>query len=58
MNVHAVRDDLVFAERVDRFTIGEKRVVVRVAGVFEVRDGKISAWRDYSDIATFRRQLA
>ena len=40
MNVHAVRDDLVFTERVDRFTIGGKRVVVRVAGVFEVRDGQ------------------
>jgi len=54
----AVRDNVVFTERVDRFTIGGKPVVVRVAGVFEVRDGKIGAWRDYSDIATFRRQLA
>jgi limonene-1,2-epoxide hydrolase len=28
-----------------------------VAGVFEVRDGKIAAWRDYFDLATFTKQL-
>jgi limonene-1,2-epoxide hydrolase len=27
-----------------------------VAGVFELRDGKIAAWRDYFDMATWTRQ--
>jgi limonene-1,2-epoxide hydrolase len=27
-------------------------------GVFEYKDGKISAWRDYWDLADFQRQMA
>jgi limonene-1,2-epoxide hydrolase len=52
----AARGDVVFTERVDRFTIGDKAVSLPVAGVFEVRDGKIAAWRDYFDFATWQRQ--
>jgi limonene-1,2-epoxide hydrolase len=46
----------VFTERVDRFEIAGKKVELPVAGVFEVEDGKISAWRDYFDMATWTRQ--
>jgi limonene-1,2-epoxide hydrolase len=27
-------------------------------GSFRIRDGRISEWRDYFDLATFERQLA
>ncbi|MCU1460141.1 MAG: limonene,2-epoxide hydrolase [Acidimicrobiales bacterium] len=45
--------DVVFTERVDRLTFGGREVELPVAGVFEVRDGKITAWRDYFDMAAF-----
>ncbi len=53
----ATRGNLVFTERVDRFTVGGKEIALPVAGVFEVRDSKIVAWRDYFDLATYQRQL-
>jgi len=54
----AGRGSLVFTERVDRFRLGGKRVELPCAGVFEIRDGKIAAWRDYFDLATRQRQTA
>ena len=48
--------NVVFNERVDVFQMGPKHVELPVAGVFEVRDGKISAWRDYFDMASFTKQ--
>ena len=44
---------VVFTERIDRMTIAGNAVAVPVAGVFEVRDGKIAAWRDYFDLQQF-----
>jgi limonene-1,2-epoxide hydrolase len=52
----AASGDVVMNERVDMFQIGNKRVELPVAGVFEVRNGKIAAWRDYFDLATWTRQ--
>ena len=52
------RGNLVFTERVDRFTMNDRVVALPVAGVFEIRDGKIAAWRDYFDFATWQRQVA
>jgi limonene-1,2-epoxide hydrolase len=49
----AASGDLVFTERVDRFVMGDRTVELPVAGVFEVRDGKIAAWRDYFDMQMF-----
>ena len=54
----ATRGNIVFTERIDRMTIGGKKVVLPCAGVFEVRNGKIAAWRDYFDLATWQRQTA
>lgn len=51
-------DTLVLNERTDRFGMGGKWLDLPVAGVFEVRDGKIVLWRDYFDMATFTNQLA
>ncbi|WP_216897777.1 nuclear transport factor 2 family protein [Nocardia alni] len=43
--------DTVMNERVDRFTINDNKIELPVMGSFEVRDGKIAAWRDYFDMA-------
>jgi limonene-1,2-epoxide hydrolase len=48
--------DLVFTERVDRFHMMGKKVALPVAGVFQVRGGKIAAWRDYFDMQTWLQQ--
>ena len=50
--------DLVFTERTDRFVTGGKTIELPVAGIFEIRDGKIVAWRDYFDMQTFITQSA
>ena len=39
----------VLTERTDRFLIKGKWVEVPVMGTFELRNGKITAWRDYFD---------
>ena len=47
---------LVMAERVDRFVMPNgHRFDLPVTGVFEVHGGKIVAFRDYFDLATFER---
>src|SRR3972149_6740306 len=52
----AVNDDVVLTERVDKFALGGKTVELPVAGVFELKEGKIAAWRDYFDMAAWTRQ--
>ena len=47
---------VVHTERVDTFVMGDKNVVLPVAGIFEIRDGKIAAWRDYFDMAAWTSQ--
>jgi limonene-1,2-epoxide hydrolase len=55
----AVNGNQVLTERVDRFTINGKDIALPVMGIFELRaDGKISAWRDYFDLAQFTKQMA
>jgi limonene-1,2-epoxide hydrolase len=34
------------------------RVELPVAGLFRVRDGAITLWRDYFDMRTFETQMA
>jgi len=48
---------VVLTERTDRFQIGGRWVELPVMGSFELRGGKITAWRDYFDLAQFQRQL-
>ncbi len=48
--------DVVLTERLDKFVLGGKTVELPVAGVFELKDGKITAWRDYFDMATWTKQ--
>ncbi len=47
----------VLTERIDRFLMGEKWVELPVMGAFEVRSGKITAWRDYFDLNQFQKQV-
>lgn len=42
----------VFLERLDRHRLDHGWRELPVTGVFEVRDGRIAAWRDYFDLAT------
>jgi limonene-1,2-epoxide hydrolase len=49
--------DTVFLERLDRHQLGPERwAELPVVGVFEVREGLITVWRDYFDLATLFRQ--
>jgi len=51
--------DVVMNERVDRFWMADgKEIALRVAGLFEVRDGRVAVWRDYFDLASFTDQMA
>ena len=50
--------NVVMNERTDRFRVGERWFDLPVAGVFELRDGKISLWRDYFDMAPVNEMLA
>lgn len=53
----AAKPDLVFAERVDRFTTTQgKKVILPVNGVFVIQNGKIVRFSDYFDLASFERQ--
>ena len=47
----------VLTERVDIFTFPNGRIELPVMGTFEVRDGKIAAWRDYFDMNQFLSQM-
>lgn len=48
--------DTVLTERVDRFKRIGKLATMPVAGIFEIRDGKIAAWRDYFDMQSWTKQ--
>ena len=52
--VHQVTNgDIVMNERIDTITQGGSVIALPVMGVFEMRDGKIAAWRDYFDLQMF-----
>jgi limonene-1,2-epoxide hydrolase len=38
-------------------TFANGRIDLPVMGTFEIRDGKIAAWRDYFDMAMFLNQM-
>ena len=50
--------NVVVNERTDRFTFGEAKIDLPVAGIFEVVDGKITFWRDYFETSVMNEQLA
>lgn len=54
----AVVGAVVLTERVDTFTMGSKVAPLPVMGAFEVHDGKITAWRDYFDMAQVTKMFS
>lgn len=55
----AANGNKVLTERIDAFDMGEgKTMTIPVMGTFEITDGKISAWRDYFDLATLTSQMS
>jgi limonene-1,2-epoxide hydrolase len=57
-NLAETRDGVVLTERVDRFLVRGRWIELPVMGAFEVRDGRVTAWRDYFDMKQFQDQLA
>jgi limonene-1,2-epoxide hydrolase len=56
-NIAAV-GDTVLTERVDVFHLSNGGTIeLPVMGTFEVKDGKIAAWRDYFDLNQYMSQL-
>ena len=53
----AANGPIVLTERVDVFKLPHKSFELPVMGTFEVRDGKISAWRDYFDMNQFTSRM-
>ncbi|MGH7780748.1 MAG: limonene-1,2-epoxide hydrolase family protein [Candidatus Binataceae bacterium] len=54
----AANGNIVMNERIDMFDLGGgKKIELPVAGVFEVREGKIALWRDYFDLAMYTKQM-
>jgi limonene-1,2-epoxide hydrolase len=53
----AAAGDVVLTERVDVFRMPSTTIELPVMGTFEVRDGKIAAWRDYFDLNQFMSQM-
>jgi limonene-1,2-epoxide hydrolase len=48
----------VLTERLDRFVVDGRRIELKLMGLFEVRNGAITLWRDYFDLAQYRAQMA
>jgi limonene-1,2-epoxide hydrolase len=46
----------VFLKRLDRHRLADKWVELPVTGIFEVKSGLITCWRDYFDTATIMSQ--
>lgn len=56
---HLVADGpLVFVERLDRHRLANGWAELPVVGVLEVHDGRITAWREYFDLATIQTGFA
>ncbi|MGH8982798.1 MAG: limonene-1,2-epoxide hydrolase family protein [Acidimicrobiia bacterium] len=56
-NIASADSDVVLTERVDIFTLQGKTIELPVMGTFEVRGGKVAAWRDYFDLNQFMGQM-
>ncbi len=54
----AVNGDSVLTERTDTFTINGAPSPVAVMGTFDLRSGKIVAWRDYFDMGLITKMMS
>ena len=48
--------DTVMNERTDRFLVDGRWIEIPIAAVFVVREGRVTLWRDYFDLESYRRQ--
>ena len=46
----------VMNERTDRFLVDNRWIEISIAAVFEVRGDRVSLWRDYFDLESYRAQ--
>ncbi len=53
----AAAGDVVLTERIDVFHRPEGTITLPVMGTFEIRDGRIAAWRDYFDLNQYMAQV-
>ncbi len=53
----AAAGDVVMTERVDVFVLPDRTIELPVMGTFELREGRIAAWRDYFDLNQYMSQL-
>ncbi|MFV8816562.1 limonene-1,2-epoxide hydrolase family protein [Haliea sp. E17] len=53
-----VAENRVYTERVDIVGVNGHDARLPLLGIFEIEDGKIRHWRDYSDMGMVRRLLA
>ena len=53
----AANGPVVMTERVDAFRLPNKSFELPVMGIFEIKDGKIKAWRDYFDLNQFTTRM-
>jgi limonene-1,2-epoxide hydrolase len=51
------QEGVVLTERTDRFLIRGKWIELPVMGAFDLREGRITGWRDYFDMKQFQSQL-
>ncbi|MCR5978633.1 limonene-1,2-epoxide hydrolase [Gordonia jinghuaiqii] len=58
INVSADDAGVVLTERVDELRFGRLHLQFWVCGRFEVRDGRITVWRDYFDYFDMTKALA
>ncbi len=56
-NIAEAENGTVLTERTDRFKFSGKPMAVPVMGTFDLRDGEITAWRDYFDTGQVNSQL-
>ena len=54
----AASGDTVLTERIDRFIGADKKIELPVMGAFEIKGGKIAAWRDYFDLGAWTKQMS
>ncbi len=52
------QEGVVLSERTDRFLIRGKWIELPVMGAFDLREGRITGWRDYFDMKQFQSQLS
>jgi limonene-1,2-epoxide hydrolase len=46
-------DRIVMTERIDHIVMDGKTFSLPIMGIFEIAEGKITAWRDYFDLGDF-----